>query len=308
MASSDVDDPVATVDVIPEARGVAANSIGVRGLSGIGIQWSESVEVRTRLREARGAMAFSLESSRSADLIVDTAAVHPDHAAFLFVTSNAPRGPGRGNADSSYLMHAPRGAVARMRCRRRWRVTGALIHRPAVEPLIQGIRGDSRVYTDSRQLERSMMSFIDVILAADTAPSSIERYAIAQLLTEMGGAVLLERNGVRPTNSREILRQRALALIAGQSSDRNLTPSAVAREVQVSLRTLQAVFSDAGSSLFEEIRRQRARSAHELLTDRRWSALDLDEVAEHAGFGSTMSLRRALREEYGASPRTLRRL
>lgn len=286
---------------------IAVQDFGIRGLEAVGIQWSERVEAHSRVREALSTVVFSLESAKSADLIVDTAAALPDYVAVLFVTGSGSRSPGLGDVARSYVMHAPRGAVARMRCRGSWRVSGALIHRPTVASFVRDLPPESRVFTDSLPLERSMRGFIDVVLGAGEEPSSIERYAIAQLLTEMGGAVLLERRGLAPTDPREKLRQRALAFITQQSSDPNLTPAVVAREMQVSLRKLQTVFSEAGSSLFGEIRRQRARTAHSLLTDTGHSDLGIDQVAKRAGFGSTMSLRRALRDEYDSGARSLRR-
>lgn len=286
---------------------IAAQDIGVQGLESVGFQWSDRVDVHSRVRQAHSALVFSLESSRSADLIVDTAAARPDHAAVLFITGRVPHRPELGDSVRNYVMHAPSGAVAQMRFRGRWRVTGALIDRPTVRSFVPNLPAEPRVFTEHRPLERSLLSFIDVILTATEAPSSIERYAIAQLLTEMGGAVLLDRNGVAPTDPREVLRQRALAFITQQSSDPDLTPSAVAREMQVSLRKLQAVFADAGSSVFESIRRQRAHAAHALLTDSRHRALGVDQVAERAGFRSTMSLRRAIHDEYQTRPSALRR-
>jgi AraC-like DNA-binding protein len=286
---------------------IAMQDVGVQGLESVGFQWSDRVDVHSRVRQAHSAVAFSLESSKSADLIVDTAAARPDHAAVLFITGRVSQHPGLGDAVRSYVMHAPGGAIAQVRCRGRWRVTGALVDRPTVQSFVPNLPWEPRLFTEHRPLERSMLSFIDVILAATEAPSSIERYAIAQLLTEMGGAVLLDRNGVTPTDPGEILRQRALAFITQQSRDPNFTPSAVAREMQVSLRKLQAVFADAGSSLYEAIRRQRAGTAHALLTDSRYRTLGVDQVAERAGFRSTMTLRRALHDVYQTRPSALRR-
>lgn len=277
---------------------------GDHTLTHLGIRWSERTAVRTRSREMRGLVMFSLESSRPADLIVDTRSSHPDHAAFLFVTTED---EWRSDAARSYVLQAPHGAVTRLRYRSRWAATGALIHRSPLESFIQHLPDGSAVYRDPRLLERSMVDFIRGILEVDTTPTNLEQYAAAQLLAEMGAAVLLERNGLPPSDARDGVRRAAMAFIAHQSSDPDLTPIDVADHVRVSLRTLQAMFSDSNTSVAAEIRRQRARYAHSLLTDTRYAALSFDQVAVQAGFGTTLSFRRALREEYGASPGALRR-
>lgn len=273
-------------------------------LAHLGIRWGERVAVRARSREMHGSVAFSMESAASADLVVDTRSSHPDHAAFFFVTTEGER---RSAAERSYVLHAPHGAVTRLRYRSRWAATGALIHRPSLESVIPHVPEGAVVYSDPRRLERSMQDFITGLLDTATAPSSFEQYACAQLLTEMGVAVLLDRNGLPSSGTRDGARRAAMAFIAQRSSDPGLAPLDVARRVRVSLRALQAAFSEVDTSIAAEIRRQRARCAHALLTDARYAPLSFDQVAVRAGFGSAMSLRRALREEYGATPRTLRR-
>ncbi len=273
-------------------------------LAHLGIRWGERVAVRARSRAMRGTVAFSMESASSADLVVDTRSSYPEHAAFLFITTEGER---RSAAERSYVLQAPHGAVTRLRYRSRWAATGTLIHRPSLESVIPLIPEGAVVYTDPRRLERSMVDLIRGILDTAPAPSSFEQYAFAQLLTEMGAAVLLDRHGLPPSDAREGVRRAAMAFIAHQSGDPGLAPLDVARHVRVSLRTLQAAFSAADTSIAAEIRRQRARCAHSLLTEARYAPLSFDEVAVRTGFGSAMTLRRALREEYGATPRSLRR-
>jgi AraC-like DNA-binding protein len=273
-------------------------------LAHLGIRWSERVQVRTRTREIRDTVAFSMDSAMPTDLVVDTRSSHPNHAAFLFV---ATEGEHSSSATGSYVLQAPHGAVTRLRYRSPWAATGVLIHRSPLNSFIQHLPDNSVVYRSAHHLERSMVAFIGGILHAGTAPSSLEEYAIAQLLTEMGVAVLLDRNGLPPVNSRESVRQAALAFIVHQSSNPDLTPIDVARHVRVSLRALQAVFAEQGTSPAAEIRRQRARRAHSWLTDSRYATLSVDQVARRAGFGTSMSLRRALRDEYGTTPGSLRR-
>lgn len=272
----------------------------------LGVRWAERDAIRARMRESRGVVVFSAESTDSADLLIDTRSPLPDHSAFFFV---AVRGGSRSESQH-YVLHAPRGAVTRMRCRGRWKATGALVHRASLEASVHPLPDGAEIYPGSRQLERSMRSFIEGILEEPAAPSTIEQYAIAQLLTEMGTAVLLDRNGLNALRRtpRQALRDRALAYIVQRCDDPSLTPEEVARDAGVSLRKLQAVFAEHDSSLGAEIRRQRGRRAHSLLSDGRYATLSVDEIAAAAGFRSTMSLRRALLEGYDTTPGAVRRV
>lgn len=73
-----------------------------------------------------------------------------------------------------------------------------------------------------------------------------------------------------------------------------------------SLRQLQLVFAEAENSVAGEIRHQRARLAKSLLLDSRFDSLSIEQISQRAGFPPPISLRRALEEEYGATPRALR--
>ncbi len=78
----------------------------------------------------------------------------------------------------------------------------------------------------------------------------------------------------------------------------------LARIAGASSRHLSRLFHEhAGMSLTDYRSRLRATLAHELLTQ---TQLDVEEVAERAGFGSTRQLRRAWRRVYGTTPKQAR--
>lgn len=134
---------------------------------------------------------------------------------------------------------------------------------------------------------------------------------MGQLLTEMVGSMILDRLGSIPSSERPTassrLREEAVALIAQRRADPNLSIEDIAAGIPVSSRRLQAVFAEAETSVSAEIRRQRAALAVHLLGSPRYDALRIDEIARHAGFGSALTMRKALQAQHGTTASTLRR-
>ena len=82
------------------------------------------------------------------------------------------------------------------------------------------------------------------------------------------------------------------------------TLSELAQVAGASNRHLSRLFHEyAGMSITDYRNRLRATLAHELISQTR---LDVEQVAERAGFGSTRQLRRAWRRLYGTTPRQAR--
>ncbi len=157
-----------------------------------------------------------------------------------------------------------------------------------------------------------MRAFVTALMAqhrsTQALPSAIENYALEQLLVEMSGAALLDRlgGGERRGTPQASLRDRAMAIIVQQAASPDLTPELVAREARASLRQLQTVFAEIGTTVSAEIRKRRAYLAHGLLQNDRYDVLSVFQIAERSGFGTTMSMRRALAEFYGKCPRDIR--
>lgn len=200
-------------------------------------------------------------------------------------------------------MIAPSGIAQHVRCAGSWSITAACVPRAALGAFVAALPATARVLEERRPLDRAMQAFVEKVLAVDDTATAIER-----LIVEMSGAILLDRidgaSGHRSPHA--ALRDKAVAVIAQQCSDPALNPARVAREVRSSLRQLQLVFAEAENSVACEIRRQRARLAKSLLLDSRFDSLSIEQVSQRAGFPSPISLRRALEEEYGATPRALR--
>ncbi len=197
----------------------------------------------------------------------------------------------------------------RVRLAGRWRLALVQVPREAMEGFVAELPQRIDQVERRSMLDLSMQAFVVTMLQHDREATAIENYAAEQLLLEMSGAVLLDRcsgAGVERGSPRAVLRDRAMAVIAQQCADVELNPERVAREVRTSLRQLQVVFAEIGTTVAGEIRRRRTRLASALLTDSRYDVLTIDHIAERSGFGTTMSMRRALQEAFGAGPRELR--
>lgn len=208
----------------------------------------------------------------------------------------------------SGLIVAPHGIARQVRFDGAWRLLIAQMPRSAVAAFVPQLPDVVSSFPDRRLLDLAMQSFLAEVIDRDEPSSAIEQYALEQLVMEMGGAVLLDRLGTGGAQGspRSVLRDRALAVIAQQSADVTLTPARVAHDVASSLRHLQSVFAEAGTTVAGEIRRHRARLAKALLTDSRYDVLTVEQIALRSGFGNAMTLRRALHDVYRANPRTLR--
>lgn len=210
--------------------------------------------------------------------------------------------------DGSFLV-IPNGLPRGVRLTDRWQILRVRVPREAMSSFVSEL--PTRVVPMSARalIDLSMHAFAATLFQIDRHATAIENYATEQLLMEMCGAILLDRlSGVgRGDGSpKDVLRDRAMAVIAQQCADVDLNPARVAREVQASLRQLQIVFAEIDTTVATEIRRRRVRLAHQLLTDSRFDVLSIDQIAERSGFGTSMSMRRALQETFGVGPRELR--
>lgn len=206
------------------------------------------------------------------------------------------------------LLIAPSGLPHRVRFLGDWRFVVARVPRDAMLAYVPMLEDTVGIYTDLTMPERAMHAFLAQSVSDDGEVSEVESSIVDRQVLDMAGTLVLGRHGRALTldNPRAVLRQRALAAIAERGGDVRFSPEALAAEIGVSLRRLQDVFAEADSSVAAEIRRERARVARSLLQDPRFDALDTGALAERAGFGSSASMRRALEEVYGLTPRELR--
>jgi len=120
---------------------------------------------------------------------------------------------------------------------------------------------------------------------------------------------LLERAGLAPAlRSRELLRERAAALIGDRLRDPGLDIDAIAGMLACSKRALHKAFEGEGTSLHHTLWRARLELARRQLEDPRHAARSITSILLGAGFSSAAHFSRTFREHYGKSPREWRRL
>ncbi|NQX26383.1 helix-turn-helix transcriptional regulator [Microbacteriaceae bacterium VKM Ac-2854] len=147
------------------------------------------------------------------------------------------------------------------------------------------IRGGVASTSELRHLERAVSHVLDG-LVADSEPDDL------------------------PGLDSTLLRRRALALIEDGYTDAELRSAAIARALNVSLRTLQRAYEEAtgGLTVSDEIARCRREHAARILEDPSLTRLPIASVAERSGYARQAGLRRAFATHYGMSPSEYRAL
>jgi len=207
------------------------------------------------------------------------------------------------------LMVAPSGLPNRVRFSTDWRFVVARVPRVALLPYVPMLEDVVSIYRELSIPERAMEAFLTQSVTSEQEVSLGDSQTVDRMVLEMAGTMLRARrlDAFAPGSPHAVLRGRAMSAIAQRSADSQLDPARLAREIGVSLRHLQTLFSQTGTSVAGEIRRERARVARSSLQDSSFDEMSIDEVAKLSGFGSSVSMRRALEEIYQLSPRDLRK-
>ena len=139
-------------------------------------------------------------------------------------------------------------------------------------------------------------------------PSPTAARVVERSLEDLTVGLLLENADDERERSdlRAQLRRRCLEEIALRHRDATLTPTALAKQLGVSLRHLQRGFESSGTTVSEQILRHRAESAAVLLRAPGGGELTIAEIARAAGFSSAYELRSAVRTRFGVLPTELR--
>ena len=215
---------------------------------------------------------------------------------------------GTWRASRGPLMIAPSGLPHRVRFTSAWKFLVARIPREALLPYVPGLTDSVGIYEELTIPERAMEAFLAQSVRSVDEVSASDGFTVGRMVLEMAGTMLRSRQGDawQLGTPQAVWRDQACSIIAAEHADPGLDPARVADGVGISLRHLQTLFADSGSSVAGEIRRERARIARAMLQDSRCDGLSIEQVAERSGFGSSVSLRRALDGLYQLGPKELR--
>mgnify|MGYP001160613793 CR=1 FL=1 len=202
----------------------------------------------------------------------------------------------------------PTGVPNRMRLSGRSAFVFARIEKSRLLRSVVELPETFRVYRRMTLADHALAGMIPSVLGEEIEPAEGERAPVERSVVEFAGGVFRGRLGQQADarSPHDALRDRARIVIGRRAGEAAFGPREVAEEVGISLRQLQAIFARAGSSPGAEIRLERTRIAHGILSDPGQDHLSLVQVSELSGFGSVDSMRRALEARYGAGPSTLR--
>jgi AraC-like DNA-binding protein len=98
---------------------------------------------------------------------------------------------------------------------------------------------------------------------------------------------------------RRVVYEEALAVIERSYSDQRLSVDGLSRKVFVSRRQLQRAFTEAGTSVQEQLHAVRMQHAANLLRD---TALPVSEITRGVGYRHSAQFAKAFRRYYGVAP------
>lgn len=150
-------------------------------------------------------------------------------------------------------------------------------------------------------------AFAREALEAKNDVSSFNHYFFARLLEEMFIGIVVDaiRAARRPHAGTDAFTA-ALGIITAQCTDSELTADGIARDVNLSLRQLERVFRERGTTIGKQIRLARVDHAVSLLQSDDFRTLNIDQIARFAGFSNGSSLARAMQAEGRATPLRVR--
>jgi AraC-like DNA-binding protein len=111
-----------------------------------------------------------------------------------------------------------------------------------------------------------------------------------------------------PAEHRAAVEAEVRRYIHRHTDDRDLNVASIARALGWSIRYIQAVFKDAGTTSRDLIREERLRVARTRLSSEGWTRFSVAEIAYASGFTSHASFSTAFRQEFGMTPRDARKL
>ncbi|MFI9402750.1 helix-turn-helix domain-containing protein [Nocardia sp. NPDC052316] len=163
------------------------------------------------------------------------------------------------------------------------------------------LRNRSRTEAADSAEMRLLMAHTTMVHAtvADLGPTGV--HAAHGAMLELAKAVTTGRFDDVEPGLRPALIQAAKALADSRLADPELSPQMLARELHVSVRTLQRAFTTAGESVTGYIRHRRLEEARLALTAPSHRPT-VSELAAHWQFADSSHFIRAFKKRYGRTP------
>jgi AraC-like DNA-binding protein len=160
----------------------------------------------------------------------------------------------------------------------------------------------------SSPLVRPVREFFLAAAENIMAVEPISAHLFERMAGELAESLALEARGMPSAKARirPPLHDQAVAHITAFRSSPDLNPQQVAKSLRVSVRQLQRVFEEAGTTVAGEIRRQRTAAAIAMLSNDEYDELKMPEIAARAGFRNDAEMRRAVATWMGTTPSRLR--
>jgi AraC-like DNA-binding protein len=147
----------------------------------------------------------------------------------------------------------------------------------------------------------SALANLDTVNGEDLAlPEGVIAEQIAALLALAAGP------NVHVSRNSEKLLSRIRRTIRDRCHEPGLTPGAIAEAHGISKRYLHYLFAHADGTFGDELMRMRLECARRLLSDARFSALSVSEVAARSGFLEPSHFARRFRKAFGSGPMEFR--
>jgi AraC-like DNA-binding protein len=172
-------------------------------------------------------------------------------------------------------------------------------------PLLPGttattVRGDRGVGALFSSLLRGVPAH-----AAGLQPETVRQVGVS-VLELLATALCEQESGARLALPREAQLWRARRYITGHLGDPDLSPSAVAEALGLSVRYLHALFRAEQSTPYGWILERRLEQAARLLVDPRQAGRSVTDIAFTVGFKDSSHFSRAFKDRYGVGPRGYR--
>ncbi len=171
---------------------------------------------------------------------------------------------------------------------------------PAAE--IRPLVGDRSVVGPADSAEvRVLMAHAKTVgsMLKDLTPAGVQ--AARDALIELFKGVLNEGIDSQEPRLAPALAQAAKDIVDRHLADPDLSPAILARELNVSVRTLHRAFAACGESVTGYIRRRRLQQARAELTSPHGRP-SLSEIAAHWQFADSSHFIRAFKKQYGQTP------